>query len=330
MKKILEQLFENKQLDYETAKETLTNIGQAKYNQSQVSAFLTVFLMRNISLNELAGFRDALLDLCVKIDLSDFNTIDLCGTGGDGKDTINISTLSAFVVAGAGYKVAKHGNYGVSSGCGSSNVLEKLGYQFTNNQDSLRKSIDKAGICFLHAPMFHPAMKNVGPIRRELQIKTIFNILGPMVNPSFPQNQIVGVYNLEVARLYAYLYQQSTKNFSIIHSLDGYDEISLTGNFKLISNSKDEILSPEDIGFKKISPETIKSGGSIEEAVKIFLSILEGKGTENQNNVVLANSALAIQCIGQKTSFEEALQKAKDSLFGGKASKALKILLEKD
>jgi anthranilate phosphoribosyltransferase len=328
MKKVLEKLFENKQLSYETAKETLTNIGQAKYNQSQVAAFLTVFLMRNISLNELAGFRDALLDLCVKIDLSDFNTIDLCGTGGDGKDTINISTLSAFVVAGAGYKVAKHGNYGVSSGCGSSNVLEKLGYQFTNNQDSLRKSIDKAGICFLHAPMFHPAMKNVGPIRRELQIKTIFNILGPMVNPSFPQNQIVGVYNLEIARLYAYLYQQSTRNFAIIHSLDGYDEISLTGNFKMISNTKDEILSPEDIGFQKINPDTIKSGGSIDEAVKIFLSILEGKGTDNQNNVVLANSALAIQCIGQKNNFEESLLEAKDSLFGKKALKALKLLLE--
>ncbi len=185
MKNILEQLFEQKQLSYETAKETFTNIGQGKYNQSQIAAFLTVYLMRSISLNELAGFRDALLDLCVKIDLSEYNTIDLCGTGGDGKDTFNISTLSAFVVAGAGYKVAKHGNYGVSSGCGSSNVLEYLGYQFTNNQDELKKSIEKAGICFLHAPLFHPAMKNVGPTRRELQTKTFFNILVPMVNPSF-------------------------------------------------------------------------------------------------------------------------------------------------
>jgi anthranilate phosphoribosyltransferase len=328
MKKILEQLFDNKQLSYETAKETLTNIGQAKYNQSQVAAFLTVFLMRSISLGELAGFRDALLDLCVKIDLSEFNTIDLCGTGGDGKDTFNISTLSAFVVAGAGYKVAKHGNYGVSSGCGSSNVLEYFGYKFTNDQDTIKKSIDNAGICFLHAPLFHPAMKNVGPIRRELQIKTIFNILGPMVNPSFPKNQIVGVYNLEIARLYAYLYQKLDSNFSIIHSLDGYDEISLTGNFKILSNKKDEILSPEDLGFSKISPETIKSGGSIEEAANIFKSILEGKGTIEQNNVVLANSALAIQCISQNPNFEGSLQEAKDSLFGGKALKALKKLVE--
>ena len=329
MKKILEQLFENKQLSYDSAKETLTNIGQGKYNQSQIAAFLTVYLMRSISLNELAGFRDALLDLCVKIDLSDFNTIDLCGTGGDGKDTFNISTLSAFVVAGAGYKVAKHGNYGVSSGCGSSNVLEYLGYQFTNNQDELRKSIDKAGICFLHAPMFHPAMKNVGPTRRELQTKTFFNILGPMVNPSFPQNQIVGVFNLEVARLYAYLFQQSNANFSIIHALDGYDEISLTGNFKVISNQQDVILSPEDIGFHKINADLIKSGGSIEEAAKIFMTILEGRGTEAQNNVVLANSALAIQTISQNENMENSVEEAKASLLGGKALMALQKLIVK-
>ena len=299
MKYILEQLFENKKLSYETARETLINIGQARYNQSQVAAFLTVFLMRNISLDELAGFRDALLDLCVKIDLSDYNTIDLCGTGGDGKDTFNISTLSAFVVAGAGYKVAKHGNYGVSSGCGSSNVLEYLGYQFTNKEEELKTSIEKAGICFLHAPLFHPAMKNVGPTRRELQSKTIFNILGPMVNPSFPKNQLVGVYNLEVARIYAYLLQRTDKNFAIIHSLDGYDEISLTGNFKMITNKQDEIVSPENIGFQTINPNAIKSGGSVDEAVKIFMSILEGKGTKEQNEVVIANSALAIHCISQ-------------------------------
>jgi anthranilate phosphoribosyltransferase len=327
MKKILEQLFENKQLSYTTAKETLTNISQGKYNQSQIAAFLTVYLMRSISVDELAGFRDALLDLCIKIDLSDYNTIDLCGTGGDSKDTFNISTLSAFVVAGAGYKVAKHGNYGVSSGCGSSNVLEYLGYKFTMNQDELRKSIEKAGICFLHAPLFHPAMKNVGPTRRELQTKTFFNILGPMVNPSFPKNQIVGVFNLEVARLYAYLYQLSSSNFAIIHSLDGYDEISLTGNFKIISNSRDEILSPEDIGFKKITPDLIKSGGSIEAAAKLFINILEGKGSDVQNEVVIANSALAIQCISKNENFQVAVEEAKASLMSGKSLIALKKLL---
>ncbi len=327
MKYILEQLFENKKLSYETARETLINIGQARYNQSQVAAFLTVFLMRNISLDELAGFRDALLDLCVKIDLSDYNTIDLCGTGGDGKDTFNISTLSAFVVAGAGYKVAKHGNYGVSSGCGSSNVLEYLGYQFTNKEEELKASIEKAGICFLHAPLFHPAMKNVGPTRRELQSKTIFNILGPMVNPSFPKNQLVGVYNLEVARIYAYLLQRTDKNFAIIHSLDGYDEISLTGNFKMITNRQDEIVSPENIGFQTINPNAIKSGSSVDEAVKIFMSILEGKGTKEQNEVVIANSALAIHCISQNNQLHDSIEEARDSLVSGRALHALKKLI---
>lgn len=327
MKKILEQLFEHKQLSYETAKETLTNIGQGQYNQSQIAAFLTVYLMRNISLNELAGFRDALLDLCLKVDLSDYNTIDLCGTGGDGKDTFNISTLSAFVVAGAGYKVAKHGNYGVSSGCGSSNVLEFLGHKFTNDQDTLRKNIEEANICFLHAPLFHPAMKNVGPTRRELQTKTFFNILGPMVNPSFPKNQIVGVFNLEVARLYAYLYQQSNKNFTIIHALDGYDEISLTGNFKSITQNQEVILSPEDIGFSKINAELIKGAGSIEGTAKIFTDILEGKGTEAQNSVVLANSAMTIHTISQNDNFEDSVEEAKVSLLGGKALESLKKLV---
>ncbi len=327
MKAILEQLFENKQLSYISAKETLTNIGQGKYNQSQIAAFLTVYLMRSISVDELTGFRDALLDLCIRIDLSDFNTIDLCGTGGDGKDTFNISTLSAFVVAGAGYKVAKHGNYGVSSGCGSSNVLEHLGYQFTSNEDTIKKSIEKAGICFLHAPLFHPALKNVGPTRRELKTKTFFNILGPMVNPSFPKNQIVGVFNLEVARLYAYLYQQSGSNFAIIHSMDGYDEISLTGNFKIITNLRDEILSPEDIGFQKIKPELLKSGGSIEEAAKLFTNILEGKGTGVQNEVVIANSAFAIQCISKNKNFGDAVEEAKVSLLRGNALESLNKLL---
>jgi len=328
MKEILEQLFENKQLTYKDAKETLINIGQAKYNQSQVAAFLTVYLMRSISLDEIAGFRDALLDLCVKVDLSGFDTIDLCGTGGDSKDTFNISTISAFVVAGAGYKVAKHGNYGVSSGCGSSNVLEYLGYRFTSDQDLLKRNLETAGICFLHAPLFHPAMKNVGPTRRELQSKTFFNILGPMVNPSFPKNQIVGVYSLEIARLYAYLYQKLDINFSIIHGLDGYDEISLTGDFRFISNHRDEILSPADIGFRKTDPQSIINGGSVSEAAKIFISVLEGKATKEQENVVLANSAMAIQCISGNTNFDDSVQEARESIGSGKALQSLRKLLQ--
>ncbi len=326
MKEILNELFEHKSLSYQRAKEVLTNIGQGQYNNSQIAAFLTVFLMRSITIDELAGFRDALLDLCVKVDLSDFETIDLCGTGGDGKDTFNISTLTSFIVAGAGYKVSKHGNYGVSSGVGSSNMLEYLGYKFTNDASKIQKSIDKAGICFLHAPLFHPAMKYVGPIRRELKVKTFFNILGPMVNPSFPQNQMVGVYSLEVARLYAYLYQKSTKNFAIIHSLDGYDEVSLTGDFKKISNQSDEILSPEYFGFHKIDAGAIAGGGNIEQAAKIFMNILENKGTEAQINTVVANAALAIQVFTGK-NINECLAEARESLESGKALDTLKNLL---
>jgi anthranilate phosphoribosyltransferase len=328
MKNILNRLFEQKSLAYDEAKEILTNIGLNKYNSSEVAAFMTVYLMRNITIDELAGFRDALLDLCIKIDLSDFETIDLCGTGGDGKDTFNISTLSSFVVAGAGYKVAKHGNYGVSSGCGSSNVLEYFGYKFTNNEEIIRKSIDNAGICFLHAPLFHPALKNVGPIRRELRVKTFFNILGPMVNPSFPKNQMVGVFNLEVARLYAYLYQQSKKNFTIVHSIDGYDEISLTSNFKLIGNQTDEILGPEFFGFNKIAQSDIVGGYTVESSAKIFESVLNGEATENQMNVVIANSAIAIKTIDNQISIEKSMELARKSIFDKQALHSFQKLIE--
>ena len=211
MKQLLNRLINHESITSEEAKQVLVNISEGKYNQSQIASFLTVFMMRSITLEELQGFRDALLDLCIAVDLKDFNPIDLCGTGGDGKDTFNISTLSSFVTAGAGVNVAKHGNYGVSSACGSSNVMEYLGIKFSNDKDFLKKSIDTTGICVLHAPLFHPAMKNVAPIRRELGVKTFFNMLGPMVNPAFPKNQMVGVFNLELQRLYGYLYQQSDK-----------------------------------------------------------------------------------------------------------------------
>lgn len=328
MKKILSKLFEHNSLDYAESKQILKNIAEGKYNPSELASFLTVFLMRNITIDELSGFRDALLELCVPVDLSAFNTIDLCGTGGDGKDTFNISTLTSFVVAGAGYKVAKHGNYGVSSVCGSSNVLEYLGYKFTNNTDKLKNSLDKAGICFLHAPLFHPAMKNVAPIRRELKVKTFFNILGPLVNPSKPQNQLVGVYNLDTARKYKYLLQNTATNFTIIHSLDGYDEISLTDSFKIISNSEDTIINPEEINFDLIKPEQIAGGKTVQESAEIFVKILEGKGTKPQNDVVLANSAFAIKCINPEKTFEKCYAESQASLKNGKAIDSFKKLIE--
>jgi anthranilate phosphoribosyltransferase len=281
--------------------------------------------MRNISLQELEGFKEALLELCIKIDLSEYNAIDLCGTGGDNKDTFNISTLSAFVTAGAGVNVTKHGNYGVSSSCGSSNVLEYLGIKFSNNFDFLRKSIEKCGICILHAPLFHPAMKHVAPIRKELGLKTFFNILGPLVNPSFPKNQIVGVYSLELARLYSYLFQKTKKNYAIIHSLDGYDEISLTGATKIISRKEENVYEPKDMGLTRSNPKSISGGNSIKESAEIFMNILNNKGTNSQNEVIYANSGLAIStALG--ISLNEGIEKAKESLFSNQALKTFNNL----
>lgn len=327
MKNILNKLFEQQQLTKAEAKEVLIQMANEKYNASQMASFLTVYLMRPISVKELAGFREALLELAIKIDLSEFNTIDLCGTGGDGKNTFNISTLTSFIVAGTGNKVAKHGNYGVSSVSGSSNMLEYLGYKFTNNEDVLKKQIDTANICFLHAPLFHPAMKAVGPVRRELGVKTFFNMLGPLVNPSNPQNQLVGVFNLEVARIYNYLLQETSKNYGIVFSLDGYDEISLTSNFKLFTKGNEQMVSPQDLGLKRLEQSEIFGGDTVEEAAKIFVSILDGKGTEAQNNAVLANAAYALKTFDTNKSFETAFEEAKDSLLGLKAKESLTKLI---
>src|ERR1700712_3975492 len=274
MKAILNHLFENKTFTREQSREILTNIAQGKYNNSQIAAFMTAYCMRSITVDELEGFRDAMLDLCLPADLETNELIDLCGTGGDGKDTFNISTLASFVVAGAGYKVAKHGNYGVSSGCGSSNVMEFLGATFTNDADKLKTNIDKANICFLHAPLFHPAMKTVAPIRRELGVKTFFNMLGPMVNPAMPKNQLVGVYNLELARMYAYLYQQSDKQYTILNALEGYDEISLTCDFKTFTPDGEKINTLKSLGFERLDPQAIVGGSTVAESAGIFMRVL--------------------------------------------------------
>ena len=325
MKDIINKLSSHNTLSKNEAKEVLLNISSGKYNNSHISSFLTIFMMRNITLEELQGFKEALLELCIKIDLSDYNTIDLCGTGGDNKDTFNISTLSAFVTAGAKVNVSKHGNYGVSSSCGSSNVLEFLGIKFSNNKDFLKKSIEKSGICILHAPLFHPAMKNVAPIRKELGLKTFFNILGPLVNPSFPKNQIVGVFNLELARLYSYLFQKTNKNYAIIHSLDGYDEISLTGNVKIITRNEENIFSPQDLSLQKLNSKSINGGETIKESAKIFMNILQNKGTKSQNQVIFANAGLAIST-ALNISIEDGIEKAKEALKSNKAFEAFNKL----
>jgi anthranilate phosphoribosyltransferase len=327
MKKILNHLFENKTFSRTESQKILTSIALGEFNTSQIAAFITAIGMRNITVAELQGFRDAMLDLCLKVDFSDYELVDLCGTGGDGKDTFNISTLASFVVSGAGYKVAKHGNYGVSSGCGSSNVMEYLGYKFTNDQDTLKRSLDSAGICFIHAPLFNPAMKTVAPIRKELGVKTFFNMLGPMVNPAQPKNQIVGVFSLELARLYAYLYQDTDTNYTILHAVDGFDEVSLTCDFKTFSKAGEALRTVSSLGFEVINENEIKGGDTVESSAKIFLDVLNGNGTAAQQNVVLCNAALAINTIDDSKTFGDCFYEAEESLMTKKALHSFKALL---
>jgi anthranilate phosphoribosyltransferase len=327
MKHILQSLFDHKKLSKEEAKEILVNISQNKYNEAQIAAFITVYLMRAISVDELAGFREALLELCVPIDFSAYDTIDVCGTGGDGKNTFNISTLSAFVIAGAGYKVAKHGNTGVSSVSGSSDVLQHLGYEFTNDESKLRSQLESANICFLHAPLFHPALKSVGPIRKQLGIKTFFNMLGPLVNPSRPKYQMVGVFNLELARLYQYILQQTPTQFAIIHALDGYDEISLTGDVKIKFSHTEQILSPRSFGFAALQAEQLFGGDDIKQAGVIFMNVLNNHATTAQKQAVIANSAIGIQLFDTHKPLSDCIAEAQESIDSGKALNALNKLL---
>lgn len=327
MKKILQYLFEHKTLSREKAKEALINISKGIYSDAEIASFTTVFLMRSITIAELLGFRDALMELCVSVNLNDHNVIDIVGTGGDGKNTFNISTLSCFIVAGAGQKVAKHGNYGATSISGSSNVMETLGYRFSNDNKKLLNEIEEVNICFMHAPLFHPALKVVAPIRKNLGVRTFFNMLGPMVNPAAPGVQMIGVYSLEMARIYSYLLQQSDARFMIIHSLEGYDEISLTGDTKVITNEGEQILTPEYLGKRVVSAADIYGGNSTEEAAKIFLKIVKGEGTWAQNAVVIANAAMALYATGKFNDYDECYALSVDSLESGKAYRIFQQLI---
>lgn len=327
MKEILNELIEHKALSKASAKQVLVDIAQGKYNTSEIASFLTIYMMRSITVEELDGFREALLEMCLSIDFEGQTTMDMCGTGGDGKNTFNISTISSFVAAGAGIKITKHGNYGVSSSCGSSNVMEYLGYEFSNNQDVLKRELADCGITFLHAPLFHPAMKNVAPIRKELGMKTFFNMLGPLVNPCKPSMQVTGVFNLELMRLYNYLLQKADNKYLIVYGLDGYDEISLTSDFKVSTQKEERIFSPQNLGFKDQKQTDIHGGNTVAEAGKIFLSILQGTGTEKQNNAVIANSAMAIY-LANNCNLSDAVAIARESLESGKANAVFKKLLK--
>jgi anthranilate phosphoribosyltransferase len=327
MKKILQYLFEHKTLSREQAKEVLMQISQGVYNEHEITSFVTVYLMRSITIDELMGFRDALLSLAVKVNIGVENTIDIVGTGGDGKDTFNISTLACFIVAGAGQPVVKHGNYGASSVSGASNVMEQLGYTFKNEEAALAKEVKEAGICFLHAPLFHPALKTVGPIRRNIGVRTFFNMLGPIVNPAQPRYQLIGVYNLEMARIYNYVLQGLGKDFTLIHSLDGYDEIALTTDTKVITNQGEYIMTPYQLGKKKVFSEELHGGKTVEEAASIFKNIIQGKGTWSQNAVVLSNAAMALFVTGRYENYDLAFQAAVKSLESGAANNSLQKLI---
>lgn len=327
MKKILNHLFEYKALSKEQSKEVLMGIAKGDYNTSQIASFLTIYAMRSITVAELEGFRDAMLELCLAVDLSAYDPMDVCGTGGDGKDTFNISTLSCFVVAGAGQRVAKHGNHGVSSTCGSSTVLEYLGVKFSNDPDHLERAIEQAGVCFLHAPLFHPAMKNVAPVRRELGVKTFFNMLGPMTNPAFPRKQLAGVFSLELARLYAYLYQQTDKQFMVVHALDGYDEVSLTGPFKIITAHAEHVLTPSQLGLDTVRAEALSGGTTVAASAEIFLNVLNDRATSVQKQAVVANAALALHAADPTLSLIEAVARARESIESKKALMAFQKLV---
>jgi anthranilate phosphoribosyltransferase len=327
MKKLLQYLFEHKTLSREKAKEVLVQISNGQFNETEIAAFITVFLMRSITIEELQGFCDALMELRIQFDTKGYEVMDIVGTGGDGKNSFNISTLACFIVAGAGQKVAKHGNYGASSISGSSNVMEQLGYKHKNSHEVLLKELEQANICFLHAPLFHPALKVVAPIRKNLGLRNFFNMLGPMVNPASPAFQLVGVYNLEMARIYNYLLQQTGRAFTIIHSLDGYDEISLTSDTKVITNLGEHVYTPVELGKRMVEQSDIYGGNTVEESAAIFRKIIQGNGTWAQNAVVLANAAMALNCTGKYANYETAYHAAVESLESGKALASLEKLI---
>ena len=271
---------------------------------------------------------DALLETGKRVDLDDYDTLDIVGTGGDCKNTFNISTCSAFVIAGAGYKVTKHGNGASTSVSGASTVLQGHGVKFTDDTDTLRRSLDEAGICYLHAPLFAYGMKFVGPTRKALQVPTCFNLLGPLVNPCRPKNSLHGTANQSQMRLYTNIHQKIGDNFGVVTSYDGYDEISLTSGFKFSTNVFEKVYTPKDMGLNYVKPKDIYGGDTADDAKKIFDSVLEGTCTEAQKSVILANAACGISVMDYNKSIDESMAEARESLDSGRALAAFKKFVE--
>lgn len=328
MKQYLLKLIEGATLSREDTRDIMLNMTKEAYNEQQIAALLMALQMHGVTVDELLGFRDGLLETGKYIDLSDYNTLDIVGTGGDGKNTFNISTCSAFVIAGAGYKVTKHGNRGSTSVSGASNVLMEHGVKFTDNVDQLKRSLDKVGICYFHAPLFAYGMKFVGPTRKALQVPTCFNLLGPLVNPCHPKNSLHGTANQAQLRLYTNVHQRIGDNYGVLTSYDGYDEISLTSGFKFCTNLFEKVYTPKDLGFNYIRPEEIHGGSTILEAKQLFDNVLEGKATQNQQNVILANAACGISVMNPNLSIEESVAQARESLESGAALRTFQKFVE--
>lgn len=328
MKEILNRLFQHATLTHDEARLLMGRITGGECNEAQLAALLTVFRMRSVTAEELTGFREALLETRVRVDLADYRPIDIVGTGGDGKNTFNISTCACFVVAGAGYPVAKHGNYGASSVSGASNVMERHGIRFTNDNDSLRRSMEGCGMVYMHAPLFNPAMKTVAGVRRSLAVRTLFNLLGPLVNPCLPAYQLLGVANLEQMRLYTTVLERLGMGFAVVNNLDGYDEISLTDEFKVVTRDYEAIYRPSELGFTTVAREDLWGGDTPEEASRIFDDVLMNRATPAQHDCVLINASFAIQAIEPLKPIEECIEQARVSLESGRALEVFRRFVE--
>ncbi len=326
MKEILEKLSTHSKLTEKEAYDFIVSLGEQTLNSTQLVACMSFLIKRPVSVEELTGFKNALLDLIIKVNL-DKEAIDVCGTGGDQKNTFNVSTLSAIVLAASGIPVAKHGNHGASSVSGSSDILKYLGYNFKVTSEELNRDLNKHNICFIHAPLFHPTLKHVAIQRKELGIRTFFNLLGPLVNPAKVKYKYIGVYNQEVARLYNYVLQSENSNYNIVHALDGYDEISLTGTFKCIGNGSEKLYEPSDLGFNTLSEHELFGGDTIEEAGKIFLNVLNNSATKAQTDVVVVNSAFAMNVYTPQKSIEDCISICKETIESKKANELFKNLI---
>ena len=329
MKDILNKVLNHEELTRGETRRVLVGITRGEYPNEQITALLTALQMRGITVDELLGFRDGILETGVPAPLDCDRYIDVVGTGGDRKDTFNISTAACFVIAAAGYKVAKHGNYAATSTSGASNVMAQHGVTFTDNIDKLNRSLERCGIVYLHAQLFAKAMKYVAPIRQALPFPTCFNLLGPIVNPARPQCQLLGVATLDQMRLYNNVYRKIGIDYGIVNSIDGYDEISLTGDFKVTTNDYERVFRPEEIGFRHADPAELRAGDSADTAAKIFDNVLEGTATQAQTDVVVANAAFGIQVLEYgKKSIPDCIAAAREAIASGKAMSTLRTFIE--